>query len=48
MTREETRLAEAFDWDEAEFRSIDRTAAEAAFCDTATRDRILKRLESPA
>ncbi|TMV54828.1 adenosine deaminase, partial [Thioclava sp. BHET1] len=48
MTREEARLAEAFDWDEAEFRSIHRTAAEAAFCDPATRDRILKRLESPA
>ncbi|MBI1218542.1 MAG: adenosine deaminase [Rhodobacteraceae bacterium] len=45
MTREHDRLADAFDWDEGQFRAIHRTAARAAFCDEATRDRILKRLE---
>ncbi len=39
------RLAEAFGWDEAVFRSLNATAARAAFCDEATRGRILKRLE---
>lgn len=45
MEREYTRLAEAFDWDEGMFMSLARTAADAAFCDDETRDKILKRLE---
>ena len=40
------RLAEAFDWDEGVFRRIARTSIDAAFCNTATRDRITKRLET--
>jgi adenosine deaminase len=48
MAHEEERLAEAFDWDEGQFRRIHATAARAAFCDAATRDRILKTLETPA
>lgn len=48
MAREEERLAEAFDWDAAQFRRIHQTAARAAFCDEATRTRILKALEAPA
>jgi adenosine deaminase len=45
MTREYDRLAEAFGWDEAVFRSLNETAARAAFCDEGTRARILTRLE---
>lgn len=45
MEREFARLAEAFDWDEGVFARLNRTAMEAAFCDEATRDRILKKLE---
>jgi adenosine deaminase len=44
MANEYDRLAEAFDWDEGVFRSIAETSAEAAFCDPATRERVLKRL----
>lgn len=46
MTREYDRLANAFDWDEGVFDSIARASAEAAFCDNATRDKILKKLET--
>lgn len=45
MAREFDRLAEAFDWDAGVFDRLNRTAMEAAFCDAATRDRILKQLE---
>lgn len=44
MRREYEALAEAFDWDEGQFLRLARTAAEAAFCDDATRERILKKL----
>jgi adenosine deaminase len=45
MTAEYEALAEAFDWDEGQFREIARTAARAAFCDEATRAALLKRLD---
>lgn len=45
MTREYARLADAFGWDEDDFAAINRIAAEAAFCDAATRERIFKKLE---
>lgn len=48
MAWEYKRLADAFGWDEGTFRDINRVAAEAAFCDAATRDRILKQLENAA
>ncbi|MGY6534446.1 MAG: adenosine deaminase [Pararhodobacter sp.] len=41
-------LAQAFGWTEADFRAINADATRAAFCDAATRDRILTRLEAPA
>ncbi|MEI4471105.1 adenosine deaminase [Frigidibacter sp. MR17.24] len=44
MAREYDRLAEAFDWDEGVFRSLNRTAAEAAFCDPQTRAALIKRI----
>ena len=47
MTREFDRLAEAFDWDDGIFDTIARTSVNAAFCDAKTRERLLKRLESP-
>ncbi len=47
MAREHDRLAEAFDWDEGQFRKLHRTAARAAFCDAATRETLLNRLEAP-
>ncbi|MDP2062001.1 MAG: adenosine deaminase [Phaeovulum sp.] len=45
MAREYARLAEAFGWDEAIFRSIARTSAEASFCAPSTREKIMKKLE---
>lgn len=45
MHAEETRLAEAFGWESADFLGIHRAAARAAFCDDETRAGILKKLE---
>lgn len=44
LTREYDRLAAAFRWSEPEFRQMNRWAAEAAFCDPATRARLSDRL----
>jgi adenosine deaminase len=46
MEAEHARLAEAFDWDDGVFRTLARTALDAAFCDADTRSRILKLLEA--
>lgn len=46
MDAEYEALAVAFGWDDAAFRAINRTAAEAAFCDAATRARLLAALET--
>ncbi|TCP60256.1 adenosine deaminase [Rhodovulum bhavnagarense] len=45
MTQEYDRLAQTFGWGEDDFAALNRVAAEAAFCDTATRAALLKRLE---
>ena len=42
MRREYDRLADAFGWGEGEFRQINLWAAEAAFCDAATRAALIK------
>ena len=42
MRQEYDRLAETLGWSDAEFSQINRWAADAAFCDTATRDRLRK------
>ena len=47
MTREFERLSEDLGWGEDDLAALNRTAAEAAFCDEATRAKILKRLETP-
>ena len=39
-------LAAVHGWDEATFRTINRTAAAAAFCDDATRATLLTQLEA--
>lgn len=39
-------LHRAFDWDEGVFTTLAKAAADAAFCDTATRDRLHARLKS--
>ncbi len=44
MTREYERLAETFGWDAGVFRQIAEVAAEAAFCDEATRARLKERI----
>ena len=36
------RLADAFGWGEKDFLQINQWAAEAAFCDPETRDRLRK------
>lgn len=46
MVREFERLAEDLGWDDGDLATLNRTAAEAAFCDAATRDKVLKRLEA--
>ncbi len=46
MTKEYTELARAFGWDASDFRALNETAAQAAFCDADTRARIFKRLEN--
>ncbi|MFD1911359.1 adenosine deaminase [Halodurantibacterium flavum] len=46
MSHEFDRLAETFDWDAGVFATLNRTAAEAAFCDEETRARVLKQLET--
>jgi len=45
LTREYEALAEAFRWDEDVLRSLNVTAANAAFCDQATREALSKKLE---
>lgn len=47
MSREYAMLAEAFGWNEDDFRALNETAAQAAFCDETTRARILEKLETP-
>ncbi len=48
MTAEYEELQKTFGWQEADFRDMNITAAKAAFCDAATRDAILKKLEPSA
>jgi len=45
MAREYARLAEDLGWSDAELRALTLTAAEAAFCAPAIRDKIMKKLE---
>ncbi len=45
LSGEYAALARAHGWEEADFRALNRTAAEAAFADAATRADILTRLE---
>lgn len=45
MAREYEMLNRAFDWDEGVFDTISKTAIAAAFCDEATKTRLLKTLE---
>ena len=46
MRREYEELERAFGWEAEDFAALNRTALDAAFCDAATRERILKRLET--
>ena len=48
MSREWDRLAEALDWDQGVFDTLNRTALDAAFCDAETKDKIAKKLEPRA
>lgn len=45
MRREYEMLHRAFGWDVEDFTDLNTTAAHAAFCDDATRERVLKKLE---
>ncbi len=45
LTREYDMLADTFGWDEEVVREVNKTAAKAAFCDAATREKLLKKLE---
>lgn len=46
MTREFEMLAQTFDWGEADFIALNKSAAEAAFCTAETRANIMKKLEA--
>ncbi|MFZ3580854.1 adenosine deaminase [Loktanella sp. DJP18] len=48
MTAEYEGLRRTFGWQNADFRDLNVAAMNAAFCDVATRDAILKRLEPTA
>ncbi len=45
MRREYTELARVFGWGPDDFAALNRVAAEAAFCDEATREKVMKKLE---
>ena len=45
MRHEYNRLADVFGWGDEEFAQINRWAADAAFCDEATRDRLRKEFQ---
>ena len=45
LSREYDMLADTFGWDDEVVRAVNVTAANAAFCDAATRDKLLKKLE---
>ena len=47
MRQEYQTLAEAYDWTADGFHDLNTTAAVAAFCDEATRERVLEKLELP-
>ena len=47
MTHEYEQLSQTFDWDESVFAELNRVAARAAFCDEATKEALLKKLETP-
>lgn len=47
LNAEYDALSAAFGWTAVDFAAINRTAAEAAFCDDATRARLLERLDTP-
>jgi adenosine deaminase len=46
MTREYEMLSKTFGWDEDDFFDLNKTAIEAAYCDQATKDKVLKTLEA--
>ena len=46
MEREYAELHRAFDWDDGQFRRLNRIALDAAFCDADTKARIGKKLEA--
>ncbi|MEM1235736.1 MAG: adenosine deaminase [Pseudomonadota bacterium] len=46
MTAEYEGLERAFGWGEEDFRAVNKTALEAAFCDEATRAHVAKQLEA--
>ncbi|GAB4269783.1 MAG: adenosine deaminase [Pararhodobacter sp.] len=48
LRREYDALAAAFGWTEDDFRAINADAMRAAFCDEATRERLLKTIEGRA
>ena len=48
MSREWDRLAEALDWDQGVFDTLNRIALDAAFCGAETKDKIAKKLEPRA
>lgn len=46
MRKEYDMLAKAFGWEDQEFRALNMTAIDAAFCDEATKIRVKKKLET--
>ncbi len=46
MTHEFNMLSQTFGWEEADFKDLNQTALNAAFCDAETHTKIAKRLEA--
>ena len=46
MELEYQKLSDTFEWDEGVFEDISKASANAAFCDEATRNKVLRRLET--
>ena len=46
MTKEYVALSRTSDWGKEDFSTLNKTALKAAFCDKATKDTLMKRLDT--
>ena len=46
MTKEYAALSRAFGWGKEDFKALNETALNAAFCDNNAKDELIKRLDT--